>query len=102
MKKIPTSFIIKGTKYSIKHKWNLTDDNGHPCYGLTDFDKKIIWIDRLIKDDVKMSTFYHETLHCLLKEIKASGTILSEDNEEFIIQNIEHFTFEKWNMRLKK
>jgi hypothetical protein len=100
--KLPTSIDIKGVKYQVKHKWNLTDDNGNPCHGLTDREKKIIWVDRFVKGELKKSTFLHELMHGLFKEMKASGTILTEDTEEMIVQNIEEFLMSKWNMRLKK
>jgi Zn-dependent peptidase ImmA (M78 family) len=89
--KIPNSLHVKGRKYSVRYKWNLRDDNGHPCDGLCDREKKIIYLDHSLKGDKKDRAFVHELLHALFTELNISGTILNEDNEEHIVANLEEF-----------
>ncbi len=100
--KIPKSIPILSKKWQIKYKWGLRDDNGHPCDGLCDREKKIIWLDHSLKGDKKDRAFYHELMHGLLDELKISGTLLNEDTEEMLVLNLKEFTFDKFNLRLKK
>ena len=100
--KIPISINVLGKRWLTKYKWNLRDDNGHPCYGLCDKENKIIFLDHSLKGNKKDKTYFHELLHALFDELKISGTFLNEEIEEMIVLNIEEFVFDKFNLRLRK
>lgn len=93
---------VHGKRWFTKYKWGLRDDNGHPCDGLADKEKRIIWLDHSLKGTKKDQTYFHELLHALFSELKISGTLLTDETEEMIVLNIEEFVFDNFNIRLKK
>jgi len=82
---------IYGTIWRIKYKWHLTDDNGHPAFGLCDKEKSIIWIARGLKSQEKRGTFLHELIHAINYELKICQTELNSEVEEIMTEGVADY-----------
>lgn len=67
---IPKHVWIKGEKWKVKWVKNLTEE-GIECYGLADYDNRVISLDKDLKKDKKLMeyTFLHELNHAALHEL---------------------------------
>lgn len=54
-------------------------DEGIFCFGLTKYDKQIIYLNQDMKRDVKKQTLYHELMHCYIWNYVAKGMEINEE-----------------------
>ena len=75
--KIPKSFRLKGKKWTVEYKWNLTDreDDGFKikCDGLCVYQTRTIFIEHSMPRVDKWPVFLHELVHAILFEAHISG-----------------------------
>ena len=62
---IPRKVNIGGHIFDVKFTYDIKDDKGTPCDGLTDNIKRIILIDRKLSPSAQQETFVHECLHVI-------------------------------------
>lgn len=89
------SLNIKGKEWKIKKRKILKDDDGNPCKGLCDHEKRILY---LRTDSLKDDTLFHEVLHAILFElhIDMDGTL-----NEVIVDGLSTVIFELFQVKLK-
>ena len=61
------------------NEYNKEYDGGIFCFGLTKYDKQIIYLNQDMKYDVKKQTLYHELMHCYIWNYVAKGMEISEE-----------------------
>lgn len=63
---LPQEFELLGTTWKVKKKRGLQHGDD-ACYGLTDKDKSVVWLDAAtLKDKDKAAhTALHELIHCI-------------------------------------
>jgi Zn-dependent peptidase ImmA (M78 family) len=83
--KLPKTFYIKGTKWTCRRKKNIKLD-GDECNGLTDVDKKLIFIKSGMDDAKEEWVFWHEYFHAILSETSVTGNTggMSDLAEEIV------------------
>lgn len=99
--RVPKSILIKGKRWKVNYKWNLRDDDNHPCDGLCEYKIRTIWIDRALPKAERPQTFLHEIIHALIYELHLNTSLPSEV-EEVLAEGISQYLFEIFNMRLKR
>jgi Zn-dependent peptidase ImmA (M78 family) len=69
---IPKKFFIRGKPWLVRRKKSLKNDEGEKCYGLTDVDKNIVYLDSSLVGSSLEYVFCHEYAHALLWECGAT------------------------------
>lgn len=106
--KIPKQFYLKGKKWTVGYKWNLTDkDDDGPAIkvdGLCDSEKRQIWIERSIPRVDKWPVFLHELVHAILFEAHISGLDgpAGDMLEEVICEAVAYGLDDLFNIRWKR
>lgn len=65
---LPKRITIKGKEWTIKRPRKLVE-RGNECYGLCDYDARIISVLRNLEDAMCAQTFAHEIIHATLHEL---------------------------------
>lgn len=65
--RIPKTFTVNETTYTVKYKWNLRHAH-EKVDGLSDFKEKTLYIERSLARDDKWWTFRHEWKHIVFHE----------------------------------
>ena len=91
---LPKSLTVLGERWSVKCIRNLTYDDTS-CWGLTDFDTRVISIESSQSDAAKWQVLFHELIHVVLGTTATNGLIIGEgavrqDNEEIIVRALEY------------
>jgi len=92
MEKIPDHVVILGRKVKIEQVEGLSDD-GNPCIGLCDCEKKILYVEKNLPEDVKLETLVHECVHYFL-ELTGIAQKLTESETEIYCQLFSAFYFD--------
>lgn len=74
---------VLGTEYKIRQRKKVFH-NRKPAYGVCDFDKKIITIEKGLNSFKRETTFFHEFFHALLGESKIDLQLTDELNESVV------------------
>lgn len=79
--KIPARISVAGAEYEVRVAKNVPRFNGAPCMGLTDHDRRIIWVRATMPDHLLVEVFWHEVMHCahaqLAREVKMNDDQLN-------------------------
>lgn len=102
--KIPSKIIIKGKIWQVSYKWRLHDKELGECNGLTDWEERTIWLDRLLPKDEKAKVILHEIIHIVLDEhhLHEDGGIQSKFVEEVICAGVAEVLLEIFNIKFKE
>lgn len=86
----PLKFYIQGAVWKVKFKAILKDEADEACRGLTDPQKKIIYLERSLKGKELEWIFWHEYMHAVLAESGVVGNTGGLDTlvEEIICDNL--------------
>jgi uncharacterized protein YjaZ len=102
--KFPKRFKVKGKTWTFKLQENLRDDEGNKCQGLTDFDKRRIYVESALTGKHAEWIFWHEYAHAVLWESGVTGNDggLPTLVEEIICDNIADAFIQDKSVRFKK
>jgi len=97
--KLKSSIMIKGSRYKIKNRKYLKDDDGALCDGLHDHINKIIYVRSGLDGAELRKTFFHEFFHAYLFEChirEGLDTQLEEVIVETLSQALDNNFIVKW------
>jgi hypothetical protein len=80
VKKLPKYIVILGRKFKIKQLVGLCY-HGEPCLGLCDASNKIIYLEKGQKEDDKLDTLVHESVHAMLSISGIDQKLTDSENE---------------------
>lgn len=84
--KLPKKKKIKGRVWKIREVFEPIDDDGQVCWGVCDYDNRIIYIKKTLAKDQKLATYLHEVLHASFHEL---GLDMTPKKDEEIVQGLE-------------
>lgn len=98
---LPKKITICNHEWDIKRVSDLKDDDGHPAYGLCEYELRTIYIDQDLKGVKRNTTFMHELFHAIIHEYSINQAKLSSDLEEVICDVFSNFLIDNFYWRTK-
>jgi hypothetical protein len=96
--RIPRSLMIKGERWSIRHKNNVEDDEHNKCYGICNFEDRVIYLEKGMSKELEAETFIHEVFHAVLYEMHMN---LDREIEEQVIDGLSYAVVNMFDVNIK-